>query len=113
MESTEPQYIFEEFPNADGTSRKVMKTPDGVMTSESIYDRNHQLIERKDYDAAGNITGRAIYEQDGQRKPLKTTSYDHKGNLIYVQERGKPPIFYGEHQAGAPQFMRADNQKKS
>jgi len=107
------EYIFEECPNADGTSRKVMKTLAGVVVSESFCDRNQQMIERKDYDAAGNVTGRAIYEQDGQRKPLKTTTYDAKGNLIFVQERGKPPVFYGEHQAGAPPFMRADNQMKS
>lgn len=113
MSADSAEHIFEEHNSADGTSRQVMKNLTGVIVSESFYDRDHRLIERKDYDERGKVVGRAVYEQDGQRKPLRTTSYDAKGNLIFVQERGKPPTFYGEHQAGAPPFMRADEQKKS
>ncbi len=113
MENQESDHLFEGKKNSDGTTQELMKTRAGVVVSESFYDRDHRLIERRDYDAAGNVTGRAVYEQDGQRKPLKTTSYDRDGNVVFVQERGKPPIFYGEHQAGAPTFMRANNQKQS
>lgn len=113
METEEPEYIFEEGKKADGTTLRVMKTLSGVVVNESVLNREGRELESRSFDAAGNVTGRAVYEQDGQRKPLKTTSYDGKGNLIFIQERGKSPIFYGEHQAGKPPFMCADNQKKS
>ncbi|HQL42234.1 MAG TPA: hypothetical protein PLO93_08075 [Candidatus Omnitrophota bacterium] len=113
METQEPEYIFEDTKNADGTTVRVMKTLSGIVVSESVLNSEGREIENKSFDATGNVTGRAVYEQDGQRKPLKVTSYDGKGNLIFTQERGKPPIFYGEHQAGKPPFMCADSQKKS
>jgi hypothetical protein len=107
MKKQESEYVFEEKNNLDGTVLELMKTLTGIVVSESLYDGNHLIIERRDYDATGSVTNRVVYEQDGQRKPLKTTSYDHKGNVIFIQERGKPPIFHGEYKVSAPSFMRA------
>jgi len=105
----EEDYIFEEQKNADGTSSTFMKTPEGVLVCRSEYDPERRLIERTDFDTDGRVTSRAVYEQDGQSKPLKTSSYDARGNLIFVQKRGQTPVFYGEYQAGKPPFMCADN----
>ena len=112
MNRKDPEYIFEDKNGAEGTTLTLMKTPAGVLVGEILRDNAGREIENKSYDASGNIIRRTAYDWDDQRKPVKTTTWDAKGNLISIHERGKPPIFYGEHQAGAPPFMRADNQKK-
>lgn len=70
----------------------------------------HLRSWRAYHDAAGNVSGREIDEQDDQRKPLKTAAYDAKGDLIFVEERGNSPIFYGTPPAGKPLFMCAGTQ---
>jgi hypothetical protein len=103
----DPEYIHEEKNNVDGTFEKLVKNQKGVIVCREIYNCNHRVIESLDYDDEGNFSRRAVYEQDGHRKPLKITAYDHNGDIIYVHERGRPPIFYGNYRAGKPTFMRS------
>jgi hypothetical protein len=103
----EPEYVSEINRNSDGTSEKLLKNREGRIISRSIFNCNDDEVERFHYDAEGNISGRAVYEVDGHRKPLKTTAYDSKGNVIFVKERGKSPVFYGDYRSGAPPFMRS------
>ena len=107
----EEDYVFEEHQNADGTSYILMKMPDGLTVCKSTYDHEKRLVERVDYDKDGHIAARALYDHDSQEKPKRTTSFDADGNLVFIQIRGHPPVFYGEYQAGKPAFMCADQQR--
>ena len=100
-------FVYEESRNADGSSIQLMRSKVGITLCESIFDARRQLIERRDYDETGRLKGRAVYEQDGEHKPLKTTAYDANGALIFVQERGRAPVFYGTHRAGKPKQLQS------
>lgn len=104
---TDNDFVFEESRNADGSSVQVMKNKNGSVVCQSYFDPRHQLIERRDYDEGGNLKAKAVYEQDGHSKPLKTTAYDASGALIFMQERGQPPVFFGAHRAGKPAHLQA------
>lgn len=104
----ETDYVFDEEKFPDGTTRTLIRNKAGVLIGEEFRDRNNRRTESRAYDEKGNLTNRTVYEQDGGPKALKITSYDAEGNLVFVQERDRPPIFHGKYKEGKPPFMRAD-----
>ena len=77
----------------DGTNEVLMKDREGRVACRRIFNSKGQVVERIDYDTEGNISGRAVYEQDGHRKPLKTTAYDGKATSFLFRKEESRPFF--------------------
>jgi hypothetical protein len=103
--SDELQHTFEEKVLPDGSVVCDMKNAAGVLKRRRTINADGSLTERISYNNDGKVIGRTIYFKDGNRKPLKTTAYDGAGEIIFTQDRGKPPVFYGKYKAGVPKWM--------
>ncbi len=96
-------YTFESHQRPDGKIVKRTKNLAGIVVSEDLTSHG-RVIESKSFDhQTGAFTGRAVYEWDEERKPLRTTEYDAEGDVVWIQERGQPPSV-GEFYRGAKPF---------
>jgi len=87
----------------DGCMHRLSLTAEGIVVSEEVCNSLGDVIEVFDFDSDGAQISRVVYDYTSQRQLLKTTSYDRRGDVIYVQNAGKAPVFYGKYKNSFPQ----------
>ena len=109
--SVEDQYSFEERQLEDGTFVRLTTDRERRLICEERLNRARQILEKLEFGESGELTGRTVYEQDGQRKPLRTTLYAPDGAVIWTQQRGQAPVISAQYQGNRPFEVRMQPKK--